>query len=100
MTVELKESRGSNCTATEHALVQRCTATEHATSVYSDALLQSMLLYDTKDSVWFVRARNEKRFLAMLPAPAPWPLGSNSLYIIALKQTKFHATELAAQRLT
>ena len=50
------ESRGSNCTATEHALVQRCTATEHATSVYSDALLQSMLLYDTKDSVWFVRA--------------------------------------------
>ena len=24
--------------------------------MYSDALLQSMLLYDTKDSVWFVRA--------------------------------------------
>ena len=53
---QLLESRGSNCTATEHALVQRCTATKHATSVYSDALLQSMLLYDTKDSVWFVRA--------------------------------------------
>ena len=56
MTVELKESRGSNCTATEHALVQRGIATEHATSVHSEALLQSMLLYDTKDSVWFVRA--------------------------------------------
>ena len=28
-----------------------------------------------------VYARSKKRFLAMLPAPAPWSLGSNSLYI-------------------